>query len=85
MFEWKETQAATLGFTTTALSWSKTRVNFEEHSPHNQKCERLCEDAAGSFGACGRTSNWYSRPSFSNLRGTAQSGFAQWEVIKQAF
>jgi hypothetical protein len=55
-----ENQAATLGFTTTALSRSNTKVNFEEHSPHNQKCERLREDlveATGPFGACGRTSN----------------------------
>jgi len=55
-----ENQAAALGFTTTALSRSNTKVSFEEHSPHNQKCERLREafvEAMGSFGACGRTSN----------------------------
>jgi hypothetical protein len=37
-------QAATLGFTTTALSWSNTKVSFEEHSPHSQKCETLREE-----------------------------------------
>jgi hypothetical protein len=55
-----ENQAAMLGFTTTALSRSNTKVSFEEHSPHNQKCERLREEfveAMGSLGACGRTSN----------------------------
>jgi hypothetical protein len=32
-------QAAMFGLRTTAFSWSKTKVSFDEHSPHNQKWE----------------------------------------------